>query len=262
MRRGNLFWGFVLIIGGAVLLLNSMGFFRNIDIWNIFWPTFLILLGIWLIVGRLFWHAGSQSAEVALDGANHGRVVFKHGAGRLTVRAGDETGELLKGEFGGGIDVGTRRHGDQLEATLSVPPASIPWFGGAGYTIDWDVALNRQVPLSLEFNTGAGENNFDLTHLQVEEVHLQTGASSSVIRLPDNAGFTRLSVESGAASVSIHVPENVAARIRTSGGLASFNINTARFPRSGEINQSIDYETAANKADIDIQTGVGSVDVQ
>jgi hypothetical protein len=262
MRQGNLFWGFVLIAGGGILLLNQMGFFRGIDIWSILWPVFLILLGAWILLGRALWRGGSKDANVELDGAGRGRVIFKHGAGRLTVGAGDDEDELLEGEFGGGVDVSTRRNGEQLETTLSVPPQAVPWFGGAGYSIDWNVQINRQIPLSLEFNTGAGENNLDLTNLKVEEIRLQTGASSSTIRLPANAGFTRLFVESGAASVVVYVPEGVAARIHTQGGLASFNINNARFPRAGNINQSPDYDTATNKVEIDIQTGVGSADVR
>jgi hypothetical protein len=262
MRQGNLFWGFVLIAGGGILLLNQMGFFRGIDIWNILWPVFLILLGAWILLGRALWRGGSTDANVSLDGAGRGRVVFKHGAGRLVVGAGNDENQLLAGSYGGGVDVTSRRSGDTLEATLSVVPQAVPWFGGPGYSIDWNVQLNRQIPLSLEFNTGAGENTLDLTNLKVEDIRLQTGASSSTIQLPANAGFTRLSVESGAASVVVRVPEGVAARIHTEGGLASFNINTARFPRSGNINQSPDYDTAVNKVEINIQTGVGSAEVQ
>jgi hypothetical protein len=58
------------------------------------------------------------------------------------------------------------------------------------------------------------------------------------------------------------VPQGVAASIRARGGLASINIDSNRFPRSGDVNQSPDYETAANKVDMDIQTGVGSVDIR
>lgn len=263
MRQGNLFWGFMLIVGGAVLLLNQMGFFRGVDIWGVLWPIFLIMLGAWILLGRFFFRGGgSTDADVELDGASSGRVIFKHGAGRLTVGAGDDEDELLEGEFGGGVDVSTRRNGDQIETTLSVPPQSIPWFGGAGYSIDWNIHLNPNIPLSLEFNTGAGENNFDLTNLKAEYIRLQTGASASTIKLPANAGFTRLSVESGAASVVIYVPDGVAARIHTEGGLATFNINSARFPRAGSYHQSPDYDTAANKVEINIQTGVGSAEVQ
>jgi hypothetical protein len=262
MRQGNLFWGFVLIVGGAILLLNQMGFFGNINIWGILWPVFLILLGAWILLGRVLWRGGSKEAKIELDGATRGRVVFKHGAGRLNVRAGDDDDDLLEGEFGGGVDVASRRSSaDTLEATLSVPPTAIPWSGGVGYSLDWEVKLNPRIPLALEFNTGAGENTFDLTSLKVEDIRLHTGASASTIKLPANASFTRLSVESGAASVVIHVPEGVAARIHTEGGLASFNINAARFPRAGNLHQSPDYDTAANKVEINIQTGVGSAEV-
>ena len=73
--------------------------------------------------------------------------------------------------------------------------------------------------------------------------------------------MTNVRVESGAASVSIRVPEGVAARIQTKGGLSTIQVDTRRFPQAGDVYQSADYETATNKVDIDVQMGVGSVNI-
>jgi hypothetical protein len=80
--------------------------------------------------------------------------------------------------------------------------------------------------------------------------------------MPANAGHTRVDVEAGAASVRVTIPSGVAARIRNRSGLSSVNIDSMRFPRQGDIYISSDYETAANKLDLEIRTGVGSVDVR
>jgi hypothetical protein len=38
-------------------------------------------------------------------------------------------------------------------------------------------------------------------------------------------------------------------------------VDPSRFPKQGLVHQSADYETAANKVDLKIQMGVGSVEV-
>ena len=79
--------------------------------------------------------------------------------------------------------------------------------------------------------------------------------------MPANAGMTRTRFETGAASVKVHVPDGVAARIRAQGGLASIQIDASRFPQQGDIYKSADYETANNRIDFEVQLGVGSVQI-
>jgi hypothetical protein len=82
------------------------------------------------------------------------------------------------------------------------------------------------------------------------------------LTLPENAGSTRVKIESGAASLEIQVPSGVAARIRSSGGLSSFSVDKDRFPRVGDIYQSPDFDVAQNKVELNVQMGVGSVSIK
>jgi hypothetical protein len=117
------------------------------------------------------------------------------------------------------------------------------------------------VPLSLKCETGASKSALDLRDLKVTELELETGASSTEVTLPANAGYTRVKVEAGAARVDIRVPGGVAGRIRTSAGLASIAVDETRFPGIDNRYQSPDYETAINKVDIVVETGVGAVSI-
>jgi len=60
----------------------------------------------------------------------------------------------------------------------------------------------------------------------------------------------------------MRVPSGVAARIRASGGLAEIHVDRGRFPRAGGVYQSADYDTAPNRVDIDVEAGVGSVNIR
>jgi hypothetical protein len=232
-----------------------------VNIWGVIWPLVLIAFGIWTLLGSVFRKTPqTERANVPLEGASRARVRLAHGAGRLHVGAGAQDGDLLEGDFGGGVELEQHRSGDQLDVRLAVPVQFIPF--GPGSALNWDVRIHPNLPLTLEIDGGANEARLDLSELQVTDLFLKSGASSSEVILPANAGNTRVQVESGAASVTVQVPQNVAARIRWSGGLSSIQVDTLRFHKMGDLYQSPDYDTAANRADISVQMGVGSVNIR
>ena len=269
MRRGTLFWGIALILVGFLLLVGAL--FR-VNAWDLIWPLFLIALGGWILWGILFGRPSMESMEtvqvtIPLEGAGQARLHVRHGAGRLRIDSSAGPGELVTGAFGGGLDHRVRRDGDVLDVELRVPPhvlpwLTMPWMWGPHAALDWTFGLNREIPLSLDFETGAGDTRMDLTETRVTDLRLQTGVSATDLTLPANAGTTQVKVRAGVASVVMRVPPGVAARIRASGGLAEIHVDRGRFPRAGGVYQSADYDTAANRVDIDVETGVGSVNIR
>ncbi|MBM4459496.1 MAG: hypothetical protein FJ011_17355 [Chloroflexi bacterium] len=264
MKSGSLFWAVVLILVGVVLLLGNLGVVAVT--WGLIWPLVLIAFGIWILWGGLFAPSSVEVVEdsIPLQGATSARVRINHGAGRLRIGAGALTGDLVSGAFGGGLDKRILHDGDRLDVRMRVPDHGFPfapwhWARGA---FDWTVSFNREVALELRLETGASANHLDLRELRVTDLRLQTGASATVLRLPATAGQTRARIEAGAASVEIHVPDGVAARIRTQAGLAAIKVDTSRFPRTGGEYRSPDYGTAANCVDLEIEAGVGSVEVK
>ncbi len=156
--------------------------------------------------------------------------------------------------------------GDMLAVTLQMLRQDWgfwTWPGGWSRTrLDWNVSVNPNVPLQLAVEGGASEAWLDLSALRVTDLSLKTGASSTRLALPAQAGHTQVRIEAGAASVRIEVPAGVAARIHGVMGLGALNVDERRFPRRGGEYQSDDFATAANRADIEISGGVGSVEVR
>jgi hypothetical protein len=208
-----------------------------------------------------------EDADVSLDGAAEAAVTVRHGAGRLTIGAGAAEGKLLSGRFGGGLETTRSVQGGRLRVEMRVKDRDPwhyifgPWGRGWGGMLDWDFTLNPSIPLSLRLETGASESRLSLGELQVKELVLKTGASSTTVELPSAAGLTRVSVESGAAAVRLRVPAGVAASISVRSALAGVNVDAKRFPRSAGGWASPDYDKAANKVEISVETGVGSIDI-
>lgn len=245
------------------------GSFLNVNTGKLILPAVLIVLGLWILWGILLGEPSAETKEVAipLEGAAQAHVRIHHGAGRLRVAAGADPGDLLTGEFAGGLDHRVKREGDTLDVAMRVPAGwgphfVVPWVWGPGRMLDWSLVLNGEVPLSLDLETGASDARLDLSNLRVTDLRLETGASATDVTMPAHAGYTRAVIRSGAASLAIRVPPGVAARIRVGGGLAGISVDRNRFPREGGMYRSQDYDTAPNKADVDVETGVGSINIR
>jgi len=101
-----------------------------------------------------------------------------------------------------------------------------------------------------------------LTNLQVRRLEVDVGASRLSLLLPAKAGTTEAEVKAGAASLSITVPQGVAARITAETGLGSLNVDASRFPKVGDRYESPDFATATNRVDLTVKSGVASIDIR
>lgn len=260
MKRSSIFWGIVLVLAASLLLLRQFNIIT--DFFGYFWVFILLLVGIWLILSALTRsskHPGER-VTVLLEEAASARLKLDHGAGRLTLRAGAAPGNLLDGECSPGAILKTGLEGGRLEARLKAAPEFWTWAPGESH--DWNLSVAKNIPLVLDIDSGASTANLDLHDLNVTEMDLDTGASTTDITLPANAGLTRVKISSGAATVRLRIPEGVAAQIRVDSGMASINVDS-RFPNvGGKLYLSPDYAAAANRADIVIETGMASVEIK
>ena len=265
MRRDYIFWGAVLILLGSLMFLNAAGFPLpgGINAMQLFWPSVLVLLGLWIVFGS-FLRGTPEEEQVSIDlqGASEASLKLSHGAGRIILGAGASPGQLLSGTATGGIKQRSRKSGDRLEARLEAQPTFFPPFFGGWQGLEWNLNLNRDIPLTLRLETGASQSELDLSELRVTDLKIGTGASKTDVTLPANAGTTTVKVELGAASLDMLVPQGVAARVRSEHGVAAIEVDTARFPYSNGIYESPDYSSAGNKVDIMIQAGAGRVAVR
>jgi hypothetical protein len=260
MKRDNIFWGAVLILAGLLFLLQTQGIIYNV--FRYFWPLALILVGSWIIL-TVYWRPASSPQEtfrIPLGAAKSAEFRFAHGAGQLEVSGGAPVGEALVGSSAAGMNKQSRMHGERLEVKVEAGPSFVPFIGPAEGV--WRFQLTEEIPLTLMIESGASSLNLDLKDLLAPRIQLKTGASTSSVVMP-RRGVSLLDVEAGAASISIRVPEATAARIRVKEGVSSVSVDTARFPRlDGGMYQSSSFETAVDRAEINIESGLGSISVK
>ncbi len=260
MRRGYLFWGAALLLLGVLMLAGELGLrLPNGDSpASLFFPLLLVFAGAWILRGAFYrGKAEVETAALDLQGASVAKIELNHGAGELKIHGGAARGELLHGTFVGGLESKTSRSGELLEAKLR-SAYDMSFLLGAAPRLDWDVALNTEIPLTLDLNLGANKSVVDLSETTLTRLDLDTGASETEAALSPRGRYAA-NIDCGAASLTVRVPEGLAARIRATVVAGDCSVNTARFPRRDGYYESPNFDSAANAVELTINAGAASV---
>jgi hypothetical protein len=260
MRRGELFWGPLLVILGVLFFLKAAGYLAG-DVFSWFWPILIIAVGVWIVLGGLYFRGRYDKAEkfsVALQGARDASLTIHHGAGQVDLRAGANPGDFLTGVSGVGMNQKTRLNDGKLEVEIDAGPSFLPFIGPEGGV--WEYRLNPDVPMSIKVEAGASRLDMDLSDLRVTHFSFEGGASSINLKL-SKAVNSWVDLEAGAASIDISVPEGVALRLRAK-SVGSMHIDGQRFPMLGTgLYQSAEYDAAPCHAEVTIDGGATSINV-
>lgn len=285
-RKGAPTAAIALVVLGVVLLMQTTEILPWdvwVELWR-FWPVLIIIAGINLVLGRRMPWLSVRLAVLVLGGSvglafvlvetdveptvtrfvepvgglTSVRAEIDFGAGELLVSSLTEgSGNLVEARFQGReAQVSVERLGDSGNLRISAGSGS---FFGRFSDVEWEVFLSPSVELSLDLNGGAASMTLDLQDLEVKGLDVTTGAASVEITMPARAGHVVADISGGAASFDVVIPEGVAAEIASSSSLSSFDVDTRRFPRSGELYVSPDFDTAENRVILDFQLGVSSV---
>ncbi len=267
-------WPVVLVLIGVELLLAH----------RVPWLILVGLAAVVLIGGAVGINMGmpgsttessiSTTSQTNLEGATQAAVTVRFGAGTLNLGPllQPQSDQLASMSYQGpqqmapqprytvsNVGVG------QLEYQNSAhgAPGFVPFVDGRADAAHMDLTLSPAVPItSLTVQTGATEARLDLSSLRVSAVDLSIGAATTWLRFPQAAGLTTAHISGGASTLTLEIPQGVAAQIQLRGGLSTVNVDQTRFPQvSDNLYRSPDYDTAVNKIDLSIETGVTTIQI-
>ena len=297
-RRPGVVGPLILITAGVLLLLANMGLL-SLSFWEIaarFWPLLLILIGLEIIFGRssiigslvviilwiamvagAMWLASPQgsaylpatprtvdSLSQPLGDIKSASVDLNLGISTTFVNALDtDTADLMQGTFSHASGFSYRKDYNVAgsEGRLTLQEQGTAWIFWGPSQNRWDLRLNPDVPIALRVNGGIGTGNLDLTNLALSSLSVDSGLGTMAITTP-KTGTVTMQLNGGVGSATITIPAGVAARIHVSGGLGSIAVDQGRFPKFGDVYQSADYASAANKISIEVDGGLGSISVR
>jgi hypothetical protein len=196
----------------------------------------------------------SDQIVLPLEDLSEAEIRVGFGGGELTLGPADP-GVLVSGSFEGGMIQRTSTPGKLALEPKNPGRPLVTW-----RPVIWNMAMTTEIPVDFRLDTGANRSTIDLSAMRIRRLELHTGASETRVRLPAN-GRTTARIECGFAAVQLVVPQGVAARIGGSMGLGALTVDEARFPRTVDGWASEGFDAAANRIDIVVAGGFGTVSV-
>ena len=298
-QRGFGFAGALILVGVAALLWN----FNVLPdrflhaAWSL-WPVALVAVGASLVLSRVRVWLGSlaflviltagfgtawglaaagegpvihrQAIAVNTGNATAARLELQVAAGTLTLDAEAPPDLLLAGELESrttgdtySISEAQRPGGRSVIRLNNAAGREYSIFPGQAPSEEWTLHLTPHIPTEIRVDAGAAEIDLDLRNLDLQRLEIKAGAADIDVVMPAAAGKTEASIEVGAASLRITVPEGVAARIVVDAGLSSIQVDEGRFAQlKGDVYTSPDFARAANRLDITIEAGASHVEIR
>jgi hypothetical protein len=165
--------------------------------------------------------------------------------------------------------------------SIGRPLFHLPWSGCIAAT-DWQIHLNPNVQADITARSGGGNVKLDLAGMNVTRLAADSGGGNLDVVLPDNAanlsviaktgggnviveigrgttGSNVLHATSGAGKVEVHIPSGLAAHIYATSGMGKEIVDRRFSNIDKHTYQSSDFEHAADKVEITVQSGAGNV---
>lgn len=186
---------------------------------------------------------------------------FEGGAGHFEFR--DTTSAFVRAEIRSSIttySLDRRDDGDTPRFHLQMDDASVSW-EGEGMKNRVYMYLNPRPAWDLRIEGGAASMDFDLRPYDVRTLNLDAGAASIDVRLGDRADTCEVDIETGASSVTLHVPENIGCDVRTESALSSKSMENFLKIDGGHY-RTENFDAAAKKMFIHVESGLSSITVR
>ena len=122
---------------------------------------------------------------------------------------------------------------------------------------------NTETMASATINVGAADLRLlGMGNLNAELVTVKSGLGSVTLRLDGEwPRDGRLQVEMGLGALKLQVPRSLGVRLTRPGSFLA-SIETGGLEKRGKVHQSANWETAERRAEIEITTVLGSVDLE
>ncbi len=285
--------GLVLLVVGAILLMNTTGYLPW-TIWNAtlaYWPVIVIGLGLQIALGRwkfpgialamvaiLILAAMNPYAGPALprqtEGSKRWSVPLKLSTSRLELSLQAPSLELTaKGDN----SLNATQPGNAMSAELSWDKYQPQWSSqdvsetlrtsiksliespdaGRQY---WDLALNPSLAMSMSVSGGVSNLTLDMSSVYLDNLNVASGVAKVDLTLGLSGKETRVTVTGGVGNVSLSLPEAVGIRITLTGPLSVMNdFSKQGLSKTGNVWTTPDYANASTKIDLSMTCGTGKV---
>lgn len=201
-----------------------------------------------------------ESKSIKLDGAKKCKVKIEMGAGRLYLNSGDSN--LLDADF----EYSSNYKNPKLEygvsngeGNLDIVQTKVKSTMNSG-EYNWNLAMNKEVPLDMHIQFGAGESKLDLSKLNLSSLVLECGVGEVTADISgEYKNNVNVNISSGVGQFKLYLPKNMGAKIKAGKGIGGLKISGFKVDGDYYVNDS--YGKTKNNINVDIGIGVGEIEV-
>jgi len=299
MKFRNIFWGVILIFLGVLFILSNLNFiyFDWVYLWRL-WPVILVLWGVsilpahnmiklgltLLVLGGTVVFMVDQTVEwddredfriekwedydrypveqtftiPYDDSINSAMLRLELAAGSFVI---DEPTDLLidfnKQGTKAKYSYVLKKMEDRANIDIERDEVKIVT-GKSNHKVN--LKLNEEPVWEFGIDAGAAEVKFDLTAFKVNKLDLDGGAGSFYIKLGDLYPETLLSIDAGASSIEIEIPESSACDLRVNSVLSGKSINGFEKLERGHY-RTENFNDSIPRIYIDLEAAVSSYSI-
>lgn len=123
---------------------------------------------------------------------------------------------------------------------------------------DWNLHFNKDVPLELRIDMGAGQGNLHLRDVPITRLDLNIGAGQVDVDLTgDRKADLSVDIEGGVGQASIRLPKNVGVIAHASGGIGSIDVHGLKHDGDSYTNEA--YGKSPTTIRLKVEGGIGQI---
>jgi hypothetical protein len=197
--------------------------------------------------------------SIELDTSELVRLDLNMGAGNLRVDGG--TQKLMRADFTYNVPSWkpyVHYSGGTMRGNLSIEQPAVHQARLGHTKYEWDVRLNREVPLDVKVHFGAGNADLNLGGLTLRSVEVDMGVGRLQMDLRGNPKRNYdVRIQGGVGEAIIRLPGGVGVEAEAEGGIGS--ISAPGMHRDGRRYRNDAFERSRVQIHLNIHGGVGSI---
>ncbi len=198
------------------------------------------------------------SRTVSLQGAKTASAKIEMSAGQLTIHGGSK--EMLEADFSFTGSYGEPKVDYSVNSGAAQLNISQDSHGpNLGHTEnEWNLHFNKDVPLDLRINMGAGQGNLYFRDVPLTRLEFEVGAGQADVDLTgDRKSDVTVDIQGGVGQANIRLPKNVGVIARASGGIGS--IETHGLKKDGDEYVNEAYGKSPVTIHLTVEGGIGEI---
>lgn len=283
------FWPLLLITPGLNLIFKKTTFARLGTLIIAFFLLLMLGVGVsaqYYLEQGSYWTVGPwQVGAAGISVSGHEQITnsesFKlpavadsvsykvdFAAGSLVIDGLDSTTHLLKAEFSaakGSLPEVNINEGRQTVVNIQQGSLGFMPFSWRFGREQWQLSLNDSLPTKLDVDAGASDVKMNLESIPLETLELSTGAATVEITLGLEQRHSKVKIETGASTITLRIPDEMAVQMNYDGGLTTLNVPDDFDKLGSGKYESENYGGKADHQlalDIDSDSGAATIKVE